>query len=250
MLQLQLLLLGVISLAWNLAASVLYWVLPRATGRRIGRAAIAYGYRGYWAAIRPLGMLRLDADVLDTLRDEPGLLIVANHPSLLDAMMVVARLPRSACVMKSSLMRNPFLAAGALLARYIPNDSAHVMIRRAVADLRAGGQLVMFPEGTRTTRAPLNAFQPGFALIAKHAQAPVQTLFIDTTSPYLGKGWPLWRLPPLPIVFSVRLGRRFEPRADHRELMREVEACFVAGVAPPGAPAAAPREAARPGVAP
>ena len=250
MLQLQLLLLGLISLAWNLAASLLYWVMPRASGRRVGRAAIAYGYRAYWAAIRPLGMLRLEAEVLDTLRDEPGLLIVANHPSLLDAMMLVARLPRSACVMKSSLMRNPFLAAGALLARYIPNDSAHVMIRRAVADLRAGGQLVMFPEGTRTTRLPLNDFQPGFALIAKHAQAPVQTLFIDTSSPYLGKGWPLWRLPPLPIVFSVRLGRRFEPRADHRALMREVEAYFAAGVAPPGAPAPTAREAVTPGAAP
>lgn len=245
-LQAQLLLLGVMSLAWNLAASLLYWVLPPAAGRRIGRAAIAYGYRLYWALIRPLGMLRLEADALDALRDEPGLLIVANHPSLLDAMMLVARLPRSACVMKSSLMRNPFLAAGALLARYIPNDSAHVMIRRAVADLRAGGQLVMFPEGTRTTRAPLNGFQPGFAVIAKHAQAPVQTLFIDTSSPYLGKGWPLWRLPPLPIVFSVRLGRRFEPGADHVALMGDVEAYFVANVAPPGAA----REAARPGAAP
>ncbi len=228
LLQVQLLMLGLASLVWNLLAGVLWLVLPREAGRRIGRAAIAHGYRGYWAAIRPFGFLRLHAEALDALRDERGLVIVANHPSLLDAMMLVARLPRSACVMKGSLMRNPFLAAGALLARYIPNDSAHAMVRSAVADLRAGGQLVMFPEGTRTTALPLNPFHPSFALIAKHAGAPIQTVFIDTDSPYLGKGWPLWKLPPLPIVFSVRLGRRFTAGTDHLATMREIEAYFAA----------------------
>ncbi|MBI5719821.1 MAG: 1-acyl-sn-glycerol-3-phosphate acyltransferase [Burkholderiales bacterium] len=232
-LQAQLLALALASSLVNICAFVLYPVLPRATGRRLGRATIAHGYRGYWRFTRPFGLLRLEAEALDALRDVPGLVIVANHPSLLDAMMLVARLPKSACVMKASLMRNPFLAAGALLARYIPNDSAHGMVRQAVADLREGGQLLMFPEGTRTTHAPINTFQPGFALIAKHAKAPIQTVFIDTHSPYLGKGWPLWRLPPLPIEFSVRLGRRFEPRADHEALTREIEAYFAAGVIVP-----------------
>lgn len=226
LLQVQLLALGLASLVWNLVALLLYPLLGRARGRRVGRAAIAHGYRGYWAFTRPFGLLRLDLDALAPLADEPGLVIVANHPSLLDAMLLVARLPRAACVMKASLLHNPFLAAGAMLARYIPNDSAHTMVRRAVADLREGGQLVMFPEGTRTTRRPVNAFHPSFALIAKHARVPIQTVFIDTDSPYLGKGWPLWRLPPLPIRYSVRLGRRFEPGADHEALVREIEASY------------------------
>jgi 1-acyl-sn-glycerol-3-phosphate acyltransferase len=232
-LQVQLVGLALASTVFNLGAFALVPFLSRATGRRVGRAAIATGYRGYWRFTGLFGMLRLQADALDALRDEEGLVIVANHPSLLDAMVLVARLPKSACVMKASLMRNPFLAAGALLARYIPNDSAHGMVRQAVADLRAGGQLVMFPEGTRTVRAPINPLQPGFALIAKHAKVPIQTVFIDTRSPYLGKGWPLWRLPPLPTVFSVRVGRRFEPQADHEALTREIEAYFAASVMVP-----------------
>lgn len=239
-LQAQLVALALASSVFNITAFVLYPLLPRATGRRVGRTAISRGYRGYWRFTRPFGLLRLEADALDTLRDEAGLVIIANHPSLLDAMVLVAHLPRAACVMKASLMRNPFLASGALLARYIPNDSAHGMVRQAVADLREGGQLVMFPEGTRTTHAPINTFAPGFALIAKHAKSPIQTVFIDTHSPYLAKGWPLWRLPPLPIEFSVRLGRRFEPRADHEALSREIQAYFAAGVVvPPRAEGAA-----------
>jgi len=229
-LQFQLLLLGLMSISWNAVALLLYPVLSRDTGRRVGRAMISFGYRQFWRVAAFSGMIRLHSEALDVLRDEPRLIVVANHPSMLDAMMLVARLPRCACVMKASLMRNPFLWPGARLARYIRNDSPHGMVRLAVEDLVRGGQLVLFPEGTRTTQRPVNAFRPGFTLIAKLAQAPIQTVFIDTDSPYLGKGWPLWRLPPLPIVFTVRLGRRFGPQDDHAALLAAVEAHFTEGV--------------------
>ncbi|MDP1650535.1 MAG: lysophospholipid acyltransferase family protein [Rubrivivax sp.] len=229
-LQLHLLLLGAMSVAWNAAALLLYPLLPRPLGRRVGRAMVAWGYGLFWRIAACTGMMHLRAEVLDTLRDEPGLIIVANHPSMLDAVMLVARLPRSACILKASLMRNPLLGPGARLARYIRNDSARGMVLCAVDDLRDGGQLVLFPEGTRTTRRPVNPFHASFALIARRAAAPIQTVFIDTDSPYLGKGWPLWRLPPLPIRFSVRLGRRFAPTDDHLALRDEVEAYFAAGV--------------------
>ncbi|MES1264143.1 MAG: lysophospholipid acyltransferase family protein [Variovorax sp.] len=218
-----LVLLGAISLPWNIAAMLLYPVLPVATGRALGRSAISFAYRFFWAAASLTGMMRIDADCLDALRDERGLIFVANHPTMLDALLLVARLPRSACIMKADLMRNIFLGAGARLARYIRNDSARTMVRLAVDDLRNGGQLVIFPEGTRTVTPPLNSFRPGVTLIAKLAQAPIQTVFIDTDSPYLGKGWPLWRVPPLPIVFRLSLGQRFAPSQDSNALLQQIE---------------------------
>lgn len=229
----MLLLLALMSTAWNLVALVLYPLMPRDRGLALGRAGISRGYGLYWAFARRMGMLRVDATALDGLKDEPGLIVVANHPSMLDALLLVSRLPRSACIMKASLMRNPFLGAGARLARYIRNDSPKSMIRLAVQDLKHGGQLVIFPEGTRTTQAPINRFRPGVTLIAKMAGAPIQTAFIDTDSPYLGKGWPIWKLPPLPIVFNVRLGRRFEPQADSDALLQELQAYFAANVKVP-----------------
>jgi 1-acyl-sn-glycerol-3-phosphate acyltransferase len=218
-----LLLLGAISLPWNIAAMLLYPLLPVATGRALGRSAISFAYRFFWAAAQLTGMMRIDADCLDALREERGLIFVANHPTMLDALLLVARLPRSACIMKADLMRNIFLGAGARLARYIRNDSARTMVRLAVDDLRNGGQLVIFPEGTRTVTPPLNSFRPGVTLIAKLAQAPIQTVFIDTDSPYLGKGWPLWRVPPLPIVFRLSLGQRFAPSQDSNALLQQIE---------------------------
>ena len=236
-LQTMLLGLGAGSLLWNAVALVLYPLLSRERGRRIGRAGIAHGYQLFWLAARLAGMMRLHSEPLKALRDQGGLIIVANHPSMLDAMMLVGRLPRAACIMKASLMRNPFLAPGARLARYIRNDSPRGLVRLAVQDLQDGGQLVMFPEGTRTTQHPLNAFHPGFTVIAKLAQVPIQTVFIDTTSPYLCKGWPLWKLPPLPIVFSVRLGRCFEPSEHPAQQLAEIRQYLADGLQRPDHPA-------------
>jgi 1-acyl-sn-glycerol-3-phosphate acyltransferase len=226
----MLLLLALMSTVWNLVAMVLYPLLSRERGLRVGRAGISRGYGMFWTLARWSGLLRIDAGALDPLKDEPGLVLVANHPSMLDALILVARLPRSACIMKASLMRNPFLGAGARLARYIRNDSPRGMIKLAVEDLKAGGQLVIFPEGTRTTTPPVNPFRPGVTLISKLANAPIQTAFIDTDSPYLGKGWPIWKLPPLPIVFTVRLGERFAPQPDSDALLKTLEDYFRAHV--------------------
>jgi 1-acyl-sn-glycerol-3-phosphate acyltransferase len=146
---------------------------------------------------------------------------------MLDAMVVVARLPRGVCIMKAELLGNVFLGAGARLAQYIGNDTGRGMIRDAVASLRDGNQLVLFPEGTRTVNSPLNAFKPGITLIAHLAQAPIQTVIVEADSPYLRKGWPLLRPPPGPVTIRVRLGERFAPEADHRATLQRLERYFA-----------------------
>ena len=225
-----LLFLALLSVLGNGLALLLYPLLPAAAGQRFGRHLIARAYALFWWLIGASGLLQVQAQALDSLRHEPGLLVVANHPSLLDALLLAARLPRGACIMKASLLRHPLLGPGARLARYIRNDSARGMVRRAVQELRNGGQLLMFPEGTRTVVPPVNPFFGSFTLIAKRAQAPIQAVFIDTDSPYLGKGWPPWKLPPLPMRFDIRVGRRFEPAQDHAAQRAEIEDYFAAGV--------------------
>jgi len=225
--------LGVMSLAWNFVAPLLALLLPRGVGGRLGRTVISRVYRSCWASAERFGLMELDTSALDALRDEPGGLIVAgNHPTMLDALIVVARLPRGVCVMKAELMRNIFLGGGARLARYIRNDVGRGMVRDSVKTLREGNQLVLFPEGTRTVVAPINPFRPGIALIAHLAQVPIQTVIIESFSPYLTKGWPLLKAPPVPVRIRLRLGRRFAPEADHRALRRRLERYFAEELRP------------------
>lgn len=220
--------LGASSLTWNTVSPLLRWFAPREASTRIGREAISNIYRRFWGTAQRFGLLTVDASALDVLRDEPGgLILAANHPSMLDAMVIVGRLPRGVCVMKAELLANPFLGAASRLARYIANDNGRGIVRESVRALQEGAQLVLFPEGTRTVRWPLNELRPGITLIAKMAGVPIQTIVIETDSPYLTKGWPLLRPPPRPFHVRARLGERFAPDDDHRALLQRIERSFT-----------------------
>src|SRR5205807_382201 len=108
------------------------------------------------------------------------------------------------------------LGAGARLGRYIRHDPPRRMIHEAVAELRRGGIVLLFPEGTRTTHPPINTLQAGVGMIAKEAGVSVQTLIIETDSPYARKGWSLFRRPSMPIAYRARLARRLDPPVDVR----------------------------------
>ena len=207
-------LLGLICLTWSVFALPLYYLLPRSLGTKVGRRGIMQGFRIYAWSLSITKSYRLDLSALDSLRGAPPMILAPNHPSLIDALLILTRHPNVVCVMKAELMRNVFLGAGSRLARYVPNESSRQMIRESVAHLHRGCLLLLFPEGTRTTRLPINPLAGSLGLIAKHAGVPVQTLIIETDSPFLSKGWPLFRRPDLPIVYRVRLGKRFEPPQD------------------------------------
>jgi len=202
--------LALICLVW-LPFALLCSVLPRRLGSFVGRLAIMIGFRLYLHFLTVFCACRFDLKALDALREGPSLVVVANHPSLLDVVLIASRLPNAVCIMKAALMDNILLGAAARLARYIHNDKPVRMVRRASRELHAGAHLVIFPEGSRTSNFPFDGCTSAASLIARHAQTPVQTLFIDFSSPYLGKAWPLFRKPELPLRFSIRLGRRFDP---------------------------------------
>src|SRR5271169_1868671 len=219
-------LLGLICLSWSLFAVPLYFILPARIGIVVGRRAIMAGFRLYGWSLRITGAYRLDLQAIDSLKGGPALILAPNHPSLIDALLILTRHPNLVCVMKAELMNNVFLGAGSRLARYVRNDSSRQMVKESVAHLRAGGVLLLFPEGTRTTRAPINALVGSVGLIAKYADVPVQTLLIETDSPFLSKGWPLFKRPDLPIVYRVRLGKRFEPGRDVAAFTAKLDAYY------------------------
>jgi 1-acyl-sn-glycerol-3-phosphate acyltransferase len=141
--------------------------------------------------------------------------------------MVISRLPNVACVLKADLMDNVFLGAGARLARYICNRPVRRMLRQAMHDFDSGSHLLLFPEGTRTALTSVNRLKGSIGLIACHARVPVQTILIETDSAYLGKGWPLFRKPPMPIHYRLRLGRRFAPPQQAQHFMQELQHYFA-----------------------
>lgn len=223
---LGLFLFGLFCLGWSLTATVLYRLLPRRLGARLGQFAIMAGFRSYLTAMEAIGVFRCDLRALDALRGTGALVIAPNHPSLLDAVVVISRLPRVVCITKAKLWDNLFLGGSVRLAGYIRNDSPLNLVKQGMHGLEDGQQLLIFPEGTRTVDAPVNPLKGGFLLIARRAGVPVQTVFLENNSRFLSKGWPLFRKPPLPVVVTARLGRQFQVPADTHRCLAELESDY------------------------
>jgi 1-acyl-sn-glycerol-3-phosphate acyltransferase len=230
-------LLGAVELGWLIPALVIHLVVPEPHARRIGRAVISFVFRNYFRLTRVCGVLEVDDADLAALDPREAMIIAPNHPTGLDALILIARLDYLNCIMKASMLDNLFLGAGARLAGYIRNDGPRRMFRLSTEDLRQGGQLIIFPEATRTLAAPVNPFKGGFAAMARAAGVPIQTIIVETNTPYLSKGWSSVKKPPvLPMKFRVRLGKRFEAPAigDLGPFVATIRAYFVEELA--GAP--------------
>ena len=221
-----LIIFGLTSLAWSMLAGILYWLLPRRLGEPLGQFAIMAGFRGFVAAARASGMIACELDALDALGSSSPLVIAPNHPSLLDVALVISRLSHVVCAAKAEIWDNVFLGGSARLAGFIRNDSPIKLVRGAARQVRAGRHFLIFPEGTRTNAHPVGEFKGGFALIAKQAGVPVQTVFIETPSRFLGKGWPLFKPPEFPLVYRVRLGRRVGVEGDVHDFVARLRGYY------------------------
>jgi len=217
---------GAVGALYGIVASVLHLILPARLRAPLGRRLIGFLFRGFLRMMTASGVMKLDLSALDVLRGQPGLVIAPNHPCLLDAVFVIAHVPEVSCIMKAEIWDNVVLGGGARLAGYIRNDSTNSMVRASAQELRDGRPLLVFPEGTRTRRGPVNQFKGGFALIAKVARAPIQTVFIETDSPFLGKGWPLLKKPRFPLVYRARLGKRLTVDGDLKAFIHQLEVYY------------------------
>jgi 1-acyl-sn-glycerol-3-phosphate acyltransferase len=239
-------LLVVICFAWAVVSTVLLPFLPAGAGRRVGRLGAMGSFRLFLAPLELAGAWRLDLRELDKLKDAGPLIIAPNHPGLLDAVLVVSRLPNAVCVMKASLLRNFLLGPASRLARYVHNDSLLRLVSRAGDELRLGGQLLLFPEGTRTVGGPIGPFTDAVGALSRRTGVPVQTVIIEADSQFLGKGWALLTRPEFPMSFRIRLGRRFDPPADVRAFTAELERYFTRELVARAPAHAAPESSARP----
>jgi hypothetical protein len=155
-------------------------------------------------------------------------LVCANHPSILDALFLFQKLPQASCVVGTNPWSDRLLSVPARQALYVPGQPALRMVKKIRQTIEEGGNMILFPEGTRTPSGALGPFHDGFALAAIKARATVRTVFIECTSMFLGKGFSFAAGARLPIHFRFSTGAVFSPKpdADAREFSQELEEYF------------------------
>lgn len=170
---------------------------------RRARRLIGASFRLFLRTLVALGAIRLRFEHGERLETPGPLLILANHPTLIDVCLLVSCVPEADCVVKREAWSNPFLAGVVRAADYIPNDGGEGLIRTCVERLRTGRTLVLFPEGTRSPRGGLRSFKRGAARIALQSGCPVLLVDVVCRPAFLGKGDPWYQVPGTLPCYTV-----------------------------------------------
>jgi 1-acyl-sn-glycerol-3-phosphate acyltransferase len=171
----------------------------------LARHVISFSFRGIVRLMRVMGVFRYKITGLERLKRK-GLLILANHPTLIDIVFLMAFVKRADCIVKSALWRNPFTHSTVRAAAYVRNDDNGVqLIEDCVAAIRRGGNLIIFPEGTRTPSDGAILLKRGAANIAVRAFCDITPVLITCAPPMLVKGQKWWRLPSRPSHFTIEV---------------------------------------------
>lgn len=162
--------------------------------KRVARATVSASFRAFVGLMHGLGVLRYQIVGAERLQRR-GQLILANHPTLIDTVFLIALVPNADCIVKGALLSNPFTRGPVRAAGYICNDRGPELVDDCIAALRAGSNLIIFPEGTRTTPGAALALKRGAANIAVRGERAVTPVVIHCDPPTLGKGNKWWQVP-------------------------------------------------------
>jgi 1-acyl-sn-glycerol-3-phosphate acyltransferase len=165
-------------------------------------------FRFYLWLLQALHIIRIEISGKELLTSPGGKVIIANHPSLLDVVILMSCIPRPQCIVKNELWSHRFLGGLMRKAGFIRNDlDAEALIEACKTSIKDGRGLIIFPEGTRTVPGHLPHFQRGFATIAFSAESQIVPVFIECNPPFLYKGEAWWQAPRSIPVFRISVGK-------------------------------------------
>jgi 1-acyl-sn-glycerol-3-phosphate acyltransferase len=198
-------LFGLVALTLSAGLIILSLVpIKRAVKRHYTRYSVMLIARLYVYCFRALGVLKVKFENMHLL-SQPGALVIANHPTLLDAILLMSVMPRANFIVKAAVANNPFLSVIVSMAGYIPNNELGIaLVKEASAALKRGETLMIFPEGTRTDLEHGMSFKRSAAIIALQANCPILPVLISCEPITLRKHEPWYSIPKTIPLFHLR----------------------------------------------
>lgn len=167
------------------------WLLTLPFDRRgliLHYASSIWGYM--YALVNPYWTIRFEGR--NNIRDNQPCIIISNHQSLADIMVLYGLLKNFKWVSKIQNFRIPFLGFVMRLNRYIEVDrmkgrSYLKMLARCEEEIRKGNSILIFPEGTRSPDGKMQRFREGAFRLAVNLKVPIIPVIIEGTHEALPK---------------------------------------------------------------
>ena len=223
-------------LLWLLVFPLVRVVSTRRRPERI-RWIVHKSFGAFLWLMESVGIMRMEVEGGEKLRDSGGVLLLANHPTLIDVVALVSLMPSASCIVKQALWDDPFLGGVVRSAGYLSNSDSDGLVDDCARDLRAGKPLIIFPEGTRTWPGEPLRFQRGAAYIALRSGVPVLPVLIDCRPSTLTRRERWYQIPSRRFHLRIKVldplaVQRWAPQEEAqtiaaRKLTRALEEFFV-----------------------
>lgn len=193
------------ALLWLVVFPALH-LLVRDTEKRgrLARLVVHKSFALFIGYMHRIGILTYEIKGLESLH-RPGLLILANHPTLIDIVFLISLLKNADCVVRSGLAKNIATRGPVRATGYICNDNGAELIDACIKSVKSGKNLVIFPEGSRSKPEHLLPFQRGAANIAVRGQLDITPVLIKCTPPTLSKGLGWYNIPSRRFHVSIEV---------------------------------------------
>lgn len=150
------------------------------------------------------GVFNFRFPAAEQLQHQRGKIIIANHPCLIDVLALITIVPKANCVVKAHLWKNPFMRGVMRSTGYISNGEVTGLMEDCRASLADGNNLIIFPEGTRSTPGKPIVFQRGAANIALRTDSDFVAVQIDCTPITLIKDSPWYNAPAQKPTLTIQ----------------------------------------------
>ncbi|WP_127960184.1 lysophospholipid acyltransferase family protein [Serratia microhaemolytica] len=175
---------------------------------RLARRMISLSFRLFLAITKFLRLLDYRIEGKQLLRSERGCVVVANHPTLLDYVLLASVMAETDCLVKSTLLKNPFVSGVIRAADYLVNSQGETLLAESEARLARGDTLLIFPEGTRTRQGETITLQRGAANIAVRCRSDLRIVVIRCSEQLLTKQSKWYSVPPSKPLFTITVQSR------------------------------------------
>jgi 1-acyl-sn-glycerol-3-phosphate acyltransferase len=168
---------------------------------------VSWMFRIFVAMLSFAGVIAVSTKNIEALQHAKRQIVIANHPTLVDVVVLISLMPNAGCIVKQGLWRNPFFRGVLASVGYIPNREVNWLLHDCLQVLNRDTNLIIFPEGTRTlTGNIVNSFARGAANIALRTQTDILPVVLRTDVAGLTKQQPWYQIPRQTINMSVEIG--------------------------------------------
>lgn len=214
---------GAVILRYSAMLIVLIFIKDRGKQLKICSNILRHVWKFYLLLLKICRLVQIKLNDKEKIKNIKGSIIVANHPSLLDIVILTALIPYTTCFAAEKNGRNIFFKSTADLLFIVKSGNIEEWIAKASKFAEQEFNIVIFPAGSRHAIDEHPRLHRGAALLAQKIEKNIEVLKIENSFDFLAKNKPAYRISKEPVKYTISYAGAIDVKALMKKCTDEAE---------------------------